>query len=328
MEDPQSFLEQMHSFEQLHIDVARNSTDDFNPFHDPMRWGNIVGNPFGGPIALGFQLEFLCADRIMRYRQNELAAEQSAAVEAGESQHQSTATGSTYPFRNFEFNFVGAVRPKERFAVNVRKTNRSSDPLRGLSNRVLIKKDHGGPVLIGTQSDTVEPRVKTDLSSLRGQDVRKLPDRDTVPGCDLFLKRKFLTTSNAKNFALAALCAQQHYIDELDEQVYFAPIFTASLLSCALLERGLSGGHDFRAEPMVYTSHLISVDIEVQRRLRSNDAVQLLVAPPVQIDPDGGLGKANVQQVEFSCAAMVLEGVPLFHALLRLAPLASLVERS
>ncbi|MEM8491923.1 MAG: hypothetical protein AAF756_13975 [Pseudomonadota bacterium] len=319
MEDSQSF------FEQMHIDVARNSTDDFNPFHDPARWENIVGNPFGGPIALGFQLEFLCADRIMRFRQNELTTEQSAAADAGESQ--SSAARSIYPFRNFEFNFVGAVRPKERFAVNVRKTNRNSDPFRGVSNRVLIKKDQGGPVLIGTQSDTAEPRIKTDLLSLGGVDVRELPDRSTVPGCDFFLKRKFLTTSNAKNFALAALCAQQDYIDELAEQVYFAPIFTASLLSCALLERGLSGGHDFRAEPMVYTSHLISVDLEVQRRLRSNDAVHLLVAPPVQVDPDGGLGKANVQQVEFSCAAMVFEGIPLFHALLRLAPLASLVER-
>ena len=45
-------------FSQAHIDVARNSTDDFNPFHDPLRWQRIEGNPFGSPIALGFQLEF------------------------------------------------------------------------------------------------------------------------------------------------------------------------------------------------------------------------------------------------------------------------------
>ncbi len=50
-----------HRFQQLHIDVARNSTDDFNPFHDPRRYGRIVGSPYPRPIALGFQLECLCA---------------------------------------------------------------------------------------------------------------------------------------------------------------------------------------------------------------------------------------------------------------------------
>jgi hypothetical protein len=28
-------------FEQLHIDVARITTDDFNPFHDP-KWGRCA----------------------------------------------------------------------------------------------------------------------------------------------------------------------------------------------------------------------------------------------------------------------------------------------
>ena len=40
----------------LHIDVARFASDDFNPFHDRHKWQRIAGNPFGGPIALGFQL--------------------------------------------------------------------------------------------------------------------------------------------------------------------------------------------------------------------------------------------------------------------------------
>ena len=71
---------EQYAFEQIHIDIARNSTDDFNPFHDPLRWNNISGNPFGGPIALGFQLEFLCSDRIMRRRAKELAEEPFALV--------------------------------------------------------------------------------------------------------------------------------------------------------------------------------------------------------------------------------------------------------
>ena len=43
-------------FSALHIDVARFATDDFNPFHDRNKWQRIEGNPFGGAIALGFQL--------------------------------------------------------------------------------------------------------------------------------------------------------------------------------------------------------------------------------------------------------------------------------
>ena len=55
--------------EQIHIDVVRNATDDFNPFHDPNRWQNIQENPFGGPIALGFQLVGLALDRIVQHRE-------------------------------------------------------------------------------------------------------------------------------------------------------------------------------------------------------------------------------------------------------------------
>ncbi len=43
-------------FQQIHIEVARNATDDFNPFHDKNRWQNVASNPFGGPIVLGFKL--------------------------------------------------------------------------------------------------------------------------------------------------------------------------------------------------------------------------------------------------------------------------------
>ena len=41
---------------QIHIDIARNSTDDFNLFHNKDRWHWVRGNPFEGPIALGFPL--------------------------------------------------------------------------------------------------------------------------------------------------------------------------------------------------------------------------------------------------------------------------------
>jgi hypothetical protein len=209
-------------FDQVHIDVARNSTDDFNPFHDPVRWHRISGNPFGAPIVLGFQLEFLASDRITRYR-----AEEGVAL-------------PSLRYRNFEFAFADALTGGEPFSVDVRKTVDKVADGGGLSNRVVLRKANGKPFLIGTQSETAQPRFELGQNPGDLPALSELPDRREVPGTQWFLKRKFLTTSNAKNFALGALCRQQDYIDELDERVFFAPLFTASLLSCALLERGLA----------------------------------------------------------------------------------------
>lgn len=301
-------LEQL-AFDQIHIDIARNSTDDFNPFHDPQRFSNIQGNPFTGPIALGFQMEFLCSDRILRRRAEE-------HIQASDS----------LAFRNFEFSFAGALSRSEAFALDVRKTVDRSAQGGGVSNRVVLRKSDGTPVLIGTQSDTVEPRVSGGAEIGDLPPLAQLPDRSTVPGSDLFLKRKFLMTSNAKNFALGALCRQHDYIDELAEHVRFAPLFTASLVSCALLERGTAQGHDFQAEPMVYTSHQISVDMRVQRKLRSNDAVHILVAQPQIIPPGKGLGKVCVEQQLVPCTAVVSDSAILFRARMQLAPLNVLTD--
>lgn len=294
-------------FDQIHIDIARNSTDDFNPFHDPQRWSNIIGNPFSAPIALGFQLEFLCSDRVMRRR-------------AAEMQQSET----THRYRNFEFNFVGALSQGEKFTIDVRKTLSKPPPNAGVSNRVVARKLDGAPILIGTQSDTAAPMVKVgvDLTSLPS--LGTIADRSTVPGSDLFMKRKFMTTSNAKNFALGALCRQHDYIDELAEQIHFPPLFSASLISCALLERGLAQGKNFQAEPMVYTNHQISVDMRVQERLRSNDAVHILVTSPEAIAPGKGLGRACIAQEVIQCSAALNDGTVLFNAKVQLAPLHAL----
>lgn len=294
-------------FQQLHIDVARNSTDDFNPFHDPLRWQRINGNPFGGPIVLGFQLEFLASDRIRRYRDAEGVAEPPSR------------------YRNFEFSFADALRADEEFIVDIRKTVDKLAQGAGLSNRVVLRKTNGKPFLIGTQSETPAPRFDVDAGLDGLPSLSTMPDRSVIPMTDLFLKRKYLTTSNAKNFSLAALCRQQDYIDELDEKVFFAPLFTASLLSCALLERGLAHGHDFEARPMVYTGHQISVDMDLQGRLRSNDRLHLLVTAPETLLPRKGLGKASVEQQQFRCLGVIGDDRLLFRARVQLAPLQAFV---
>ena len=61
-------MEPHYIFNNIHIDVARNSTDDFNLFHDKLKWSEIEGNPFGGPIVLGFQLLGFIAENFCKYR--------------------------------------------------------------------------------------------------------------------------------------------------------------------------------------------------------------------------------------------------------------------
>ncbi len=298
-------------FEQIHIDVARNSTDDFNPFHDPLRWNTIAGNPFPAPIALGFQLEFLASDRIMQRRADE-------GIGGG------GCGGEGLGFRNFDFNFAGALAAGEAFEIDVRKTVDKTPQGGSISNRVAVRKANGTPVLIGVQSHSTRPRVQTEIDLDLSIALDKQADRSFVDGSELFFKRKYLNTSNAKNFALGALCRQHDYVDELAERVHFSPLFTASLISCALLERGTVQGHNFEVEPMVYTSHQISVDLSVQNQLSSNDALHLLVSPPSRIQPGKGLGRACVEQQLFLCSALTEEGKLLFQAQVQLAPLTAL----
>ncbi len=297
----------MLSFEQIHIDVARNSTDDFNPFHDPQRWQEVQGNPFGAPIVLGFQMEFLAADRIARHRRDN--GEDGRAVDKG------------LHFSNYEFLFTDALRAGEGFEVTVKNTVDRTAKGGGLSNRVVLRKDSGRPVLMGSQSATAEPRFLADATLGGLPQLERFPDRSRVPGSPFFLKRKFLNTSNGKNFALAALCDQHDYFDELTERVQFAPLFTASLLSCALLEKGWADHHDFATDPLVYTSHQISVDHRVQDRLRSNDRVHILVDGPTRLPPPKGLGRAAVEQYRYQCFGVLHGSQLLLRAIVQLAPL-------
>ncbi|MEM7692586.1 MAG: hypothetical protein AAF194_09150, partial [Pseudomonadota bacterium] len=292
-------LDKSVAFDQFHIDIARNSTDDFNPFHDPHRWSAIRANPFTGSIALGFQLEFYCSDRIRRER-----ATQDLNV--------------MLPYRNFEFNFAGALAAGEHAQLDVRKTVDKRISGGGLANRVLLRAVNGAPVLLGSQSDTVHPRFWDRIDTNETPELSKLADRSMLSPEGLFLKRKFLTTSNAKNFILASLCDQHDYIDELAESVYFPPLFTAAMSSCALLERAAVSGHDFEKEPLVYTSHQISVDMQLQSRLRANDLIHFLVSAPETIEKGKGLGKACVEQSSMYCVAVLEDGQALFHAKLQL----------
>ena len=293
-------------FQQIHIDVARNSTDDFNPFHDPHRYDRVPGNPYAAPIVLGFQLECLCADLV----------EQARAGEGG------TAADDP-PFRSFQFNFAGALLRGEDFTAEVKPTVRRGSPP-APSNRVVIRKA-GRPILLGQVRDTdasllPEMPLPEDLP-----DLRRVTDRSFVPGTPYFLKRKWLTTANAKNFLTGSLIDQADYFDELDDKIRFPELFPCALASCALLEKAWSEGHDFMADPMVYVAHVISVDRALADALRSNDMLHMLVRGPTHPQAPKGRSGSELRLDRYHCFGYLAGERLLYRAQFDLAPLRAVV---
>jgi hypothetical protein len=273
------------AFQQIHIDAARNATDDFNPFHDPRKARLVRGNPFAGTIVLGFQLEGLIEHAIDLHRD---AHAERATIER-EGLH----------FSNYQLTFASVLAPGQRFGIEIKPTIVAADRS-SLSNRVVIRAEDrvapptpgvapptpGGMVLIGYKRETREPLVAADRDPPALPALRLLPDRSFVPGTACFLKRKFLNTGNAKNFLAGSLCDQGYYFDEIAERVNFPDLFPASLLSCALLEKAQQEGHDFLVDPMVYMAHTIAIDRRIARRLRSNDVLHMLIEGPETVEGD------------------------------------------
>jgi hypothetical protein len=292
-----------YRLDQLHIDVARNATDDFNPFHDPHRWHRIRNSPFRAPIALGFQLAALLDFLMERQRNADLSAAGRGNLAAN--------------FSNYELRFANALLAGEVFRAEVRSTLIPSERECDTSNRAVLRKEDGTPILIGGRSDTDAPRFLSDwnLSCLPPLDA--VPDRTFVADTGMFLKRKFLNNSNAKNFLLGSLIDQFHYFDELSERVRFPAIFTASLISCALLEKAWLEHYDFERNPRVYVSHRISVDRGLQDRLRSNDRLHILVKGPREVAETRSLSSGRIGQETYWCFGLVEDNKPLFRGQIR-----------
>ena len=313
------------AFQQIHIDAARNATDDFNPFHDPRKARLVRGNPFAGTIVLGFQLEGLIEHTIDLHRD----AHVERAIVEREGLH----------FSNYQLTFANVLAPGQRFGIEIKPTIAAADRS-SLSNRVVIRAEGtvapptpgvapptpGSMVLLGYKRETREPLVAADRDPSPLPALRPLPDRTFVPGTACFLKRKFLNTGNAKNFLAGSLCDQGYYFDEIAERVSFPDLFPAALLSCALLEKAQQEGHDFLADPMVYMAHTIAVDRRLARRLRSNDVLHMLVEGPETVEGDKGLRTSGVRKLRFRCFGLVGHEEMLYRAEVLMAPLASILR--
>jgi hypothetical protein len=304
--NPQSFI-----FNQIHIEAARNASDDFNLFHDKHKWLQIMHNPFKGPIVLGFQLNAMIEYQLYLYRkahhENRIISENGLR------------------FSNYQITYVNAVRPDRELHLDIKKTLIKTIPELTLSNRIAIKSNNK-TVLLGSKKETQNPLflADTDLSSL--PDLNTLPDCSTVPDTHYFLKRKYVNNGNAKNFLSGSLAEQSDYFDELDGLVEYPEIFPCSLTSGALLEKAqIEDRHDFKRNPMVYTSHSISVNREHLRLLKNNHKLHILVNQLPE-SKSRTLNNTDIMLRVYDCYGLLEDAKVLFRTRLCLVPLEKLLN--
>ncbi|WP_150051256.1 MULTISPECIES: hypothetical protein [Methylomonas] len=297
-------------FEQFHIEVARAASDDFNLFHDKHKWLQITHNPFKGPIVLGFQLNTLIEYQMKLYR---------------EAQHEDDIIADNQlRFSNYQITFVNALRPRQEISLDIKKTLIATIPELTLTNRIAIKSQ-GKTILLGYKKETKRPLflADEDLSGL--PDLNTLPDRSLVPGTDYFLKRKWMTNGNVKNFLSGSLAEQSDYFDELSHMANYPEVFPCSLTSGALLEKAQLESHDFLRNPMVYTSHDFSIDRVHLAQVKNNDKLHILVKQLPE-SKHNTLNQTNIMLRTYECYGILENQAVLFRIKLNLVPLEEILK--
>lgn len=298
-------------FDQLHIDVARNATDDFNLFHDSKKWQYIKNNPFNGTIVLGFQLESLIEHKVLLYRQIH--------------KEQKLISDNKLRFSNYHFSFVNAVKPRQLVSIDIKESQLKKGENTTLSNRITVKAD-GLLALMGSKKESQVALFLPNLDLPKFDKLRLHPDRSFLPNGIFFLKRKFINISNAKNFLCGSLVDQDDYFDDIHYKAIFPEIFPCSLISCALLEKAQIEQYDFEQNPMVYLSHKISIDRMLLEQLKSNDALHLLVKQlSFENESTDQIGHTEARY-DYECYGLIKDNAVLFRALISLAPLDKILK--
>ncbi len=301
----QSFI-----FDQIHIEVARNASDDFNLFHDKHKWLQIMHNPFKGPIVLGYQLNTLIEDQMRLYR---------------EAHHENKIISENkLRFSNYQITFVNALKPAIPFELEIKKTLIKTIPNLTLGNRIAIKAE-GKTILLGFKKETQMPLFLGDTKFNRLPNLNVIPDKTTIPGTDFFLKRKFLHNGNVKNFLSGSLVEQSDYFDELTHVAIYPEIFPCSLASGALLEKAQLENHDFKRNPMVYTSHEISVDRQYLRKLKNDDKLYILVKQHPE-SSSNTLNQTDIMLRTYDCYGLLHNHDVLYRLRMNLVPLEEILK--
>ncbi len=297
-------------FDQIHIEVARNASDDFNLFHDKHKWLQINHNPFKGPIVLGYQLNTLIEYQMRLYRN---------------AQHENhIISENNLRYSNYQITFVNALKPATPFQLEIKKTLIKTIPNLTLGNRISIKAD-GKTILLGFKKETQSPLFLEDVKFNKLPNLNVIPDKSTIPGTDYFLKRKFLNNGNVKNFLSGSLAEQADYFDELAHIAHYPEIFPCSLASGALLEKAQLENHDFKRNPMVYTSHEISVDREHLKRLKNDDKLYILVKQHPE-SSNNTLNQTNIMLRSYDCFGLLHNHEVLFRVKMNLVPLEEILK--
>lgn len=297
-------------FDQIHIEVARNASDDFNLFHDKHKWLQITHNPFKGPIVLGFQLNTLIEYQMRLYR---------------EAHHENRIIAeNNLRFSNYQITFVNAVKPRTPVYLDIKKTLITTIPTLTLANRIAMKSD-GKTVLLGFKKETSQPLflAETDFSQLPA--LSGITDCTVVHETDFFLKHKILNNGGVKNFLSGSLAEQSDYFDELSHLAQYPEVFPCSLASGALLEKAQLEHHDFKKNPMVYTSHNISIDREIVKRLKNNDVLHILVKQLPE-SKSNTLNQTGILLRTYECYGLLDNHEVLFRMKTNLVPLEEILK--
>ena len=301
----QSFI-----LDQIHIEVARNASDDFNLFHDKHKWLQIMHNPFKGPIVLGYQLNTLIEYQMRLYR---------------EAHHENKIISENkLRFSNYQITFVNALKPATPFELEIKKTLIKTIPHLTLGNRISIKSE-GKTILIGFKKETQMPLFLENTKFNKLPNLNVIPDKSIIPGTDYFLKRKFLHNGNVKTFLSGSLAEQSDYFDELTHVANYPEIFPCSLASGALLEKAQLENHDFKRNPMVYTSHEISVDRQHLSTLKNDDKLYILVKQHPE-SSSNTLNQTNIMLRTYDCYGLLHNDDVLFRVRMNLVPLEEILK--
>ena len=297
-------------FDQIHIEVARNASYDFNLFHDKHKWLQINHNPFKGPIVLGYQLNTLIEYQIRLYR---------------EAHHENKIISeNNLRFSNYQITFVNALRPQTPFYLDIKKTLIKTIPNLTLGNRIAIKTDEE-TILIGFKKETQRPLFLEDAQFNKLPNLNVIADKEYIPGTNYFLKRFFLNNGNVKNFLSGSLAEQSDYFDELAHIANYPEIFPCSLASGALLEKAQQENHDFKRNPMVYTSHEISVDRQILKSLKNDDKLYILVKQHPE-SKGNTLNQTNIMLRTYDCFGLLHNHDVLFRVRMNLVPLEEILK--
>ena len=291
----------MFQITQLHIDMARNATDDFNLFHDKNRWHWLKKNPFNGPIALGFQLGLFIESQINTLDQSKFS--QSAA------------------FTTYELNFANPVRVNDFINLELKKSRFSETARGSIESQRLCLKANDKPAIMGFKRDSDFATIENQWFSHLPDNLSALKDRSFITN-DTFLKRKWMIVGNVKNFLLSCHADQTNYVDEFANKVNFPKMYPLSLISSALLERAQALNHDLIANPQIYLSHKLCIDNQQLEQLRSNDCLQITVLQSPE---------SSTEESTLYICGWVSESTPLLSAevkLLSLHRLLALKEKS